>query len=60
MSKIIFALIVVASQGGEPKYEKVYSTEAGCPRAVTTQTTEKGAAAAWCVRTEISLAQPEN
>ena len=60
MSKIIFALIVVASQGGEPKYEKVYSTEAGCQRAVATQTTEKGAAAAWCVRTEISLAQPEN
>lgn len=60
MSKIIFALIVVASQGGEPKYEKVYSTEAGCQRAVATQTTEKGAAAAWCARVEIGLTQPEN
>ena len=60
MSKIIFALIVVTSQGGEPKYEKVYSTEAGCQRAVATQTTEKGAAAAWCARVEIDLAQPEN
>lgn len=60
MSKIIFALIVVASQGGEPGYEKVYSTEAGCQRAVTTQTTEKGAAVAWCVQVEIDLAQPEN
>ena len=60
MSKIIFALIVVASQGGEPKYAKVYSTEAGCQRAVATQTTEKGAAAAWCARAEIDLAQPEN
>ena len=59
MSKIIFALIVVASQG-EPEYEKVYSTEAGCQRAVATQTTEKGAAAAWCARVEIDLAQPEN
>ena len=60
MSKIIFALIVVTSQGGEPGYEKVYSTEAGYQRAVTTQTTEKGAAAAWCARIEINLAQPEN
>lgn len=60
MSKIIFALITIASQGGEPKYEKVYSTEAGCQRAVTTQTTEKGATAAWCVQIDINLAQPEN
>ena len=60
MSKIIFALIVAASQGGEPGYEKVYSTEAGCQRAVTTQTTEKGAAAAWCARIEIDLTQPAN
>ena len=60
MSKIIFALIVVASQGGEPKYTKVYTTEAGCRRAVATQTTDKGAAAAWCARVEIDLAQPEN
>ena len=60
MSKIIFALITIASQGGEPKYEKVYSTEAGCQRAVATQTTEKGAAAAWCARVEIDLTQPEN
>lgn len=60
MSKIIFALIVVASQGGEPEYEKVYSTEAGCQRAVATRTTEKGAAAAWCARIEIDLTQPAN
>lgn len=60
MSKIIFALIVIASQGGEPEYEKVYSTEAGCNRGATTQTTEKGAAAAWCVALTIDLTQPEN
>ena len=60
VQEIIFALIVVASQGGEPGYEKVFSTEAGCQRAVTTQTTEKGAAAAWCARIEIDLTQPEN
>ncbi len=60
MSKIIFALITIASQGSEPKYEKVYSTEAGCQRAVTTQTTEKGATAAWCVALTIDLTQPAN
>lgn len=60
MSKIIFALVIMASQGGEPEYEKVYATETGCQRAVTTQTTEKGAAAAWCVRLEVNLTQPEN
>lgn len=60
MSKIIFALITIASQGGEPEYEKVYSTEAGCQRAVATQTTEKGMTAAWCVALTIDLTQPEN
>lgn len=59
MSKIIFALIIVATQGGEPEYEKVYSTESGCQRAVTRVTTEQGNSAAWCVALTIDLAQPE-
>jgi len=60
MSKIIYALIVIASQGGQPEYEKVYSTEAGCERGATTQTTERSATAAWCVALTIDLTQPEN
>ena len=43
-----------------PEYKKVYSTEAGCNRGATTQTTEKGAAAARCVALTIDLTQPEN
>jgi hypothetical protein len=60
MSKIIYALIVIATQGGTPGYEKVYATEAGCQRAVATQTATNGAADAWCVQVEIALEKKEN
>ena len=53
--EIIFALILVVS--GEPEYQKVYKTEAGCKRAITRLVNSGEATSGFCNRVEVPLTQ---
>jgi len=53
--EIIFALILVVS--GEPEYQKVYKTEAGCKRAITREVNSGEASSGFCNRVEVPLTQ---